>query len=150
MLSENKKRQYVGVILVRPDGSVLSQHRDNIPTILGPDTWAVLGGRKEDEDQNLTSAAARELKEETDYEISESNLRFLTRDDYITEKGVPVERTIFWAMYDGKQQINCLEGQEIRFITPSEFSSLNFYTGHEGFFRKAAEKVFSLPIERKG
>ena len=58
-------RQFVSVILVKPDGSVLSQHRDNIPTILGPDTWCTPGGALEPTDLSLKYGAARELKEET-------------------------------------------------------------------------------------
>lgn len=143
-------KQYVAVILVNNDGSLLAQHRDDIETILGPNTWCCVGGRRDPNDKSLKAAAARELREETEYELSEEDIRFLTRDTYVTEHGDPRERIIFWAWYDGKQEIKCLEGQEIRFIYPTEFSGLNFYTGHERFFRLAVEKVFGGSIERRG
>lgn len=141
-------RQYVGVVLVKPDGSVLAQHRDNKSNILGPNTWCVVGGTH-DNDKDLKAVASRELEEETDYKINPQDLRFLARDTYKTEKGTNVERTIFWAFYDDRQKINTNEGQEIRFIEPSEFNNLNFYTGHQAFLRKASEKTFGTPLEKK-
>lgn len=141
-------RQYVGIVLVKSDGSVLAQHRDDKPNILGPNTWGVVGGAR-DNDHDLKAVACRELEEETDYKINPEDLRFLARDIYKTEKGTDVERTIFWAFYDGRQPINTNEGQEIRFIEPSEFNNLNFYTGHQAFLRKASEKTFGVPLEKK-
>ncbi len=140
-------RQYVGVVLVKEDGSVLAQHRDNNPKILGPDTWAVVGGARDETDSDLRDTGARELFEETDYVVRRSDLRFLAWDNYVTEKGVAVERVILWAIYDGQQKINTNEGQEIRFLKPTELSCLNFYTGHQVSFRKASEKVFGRRIE---
>lgn len=142
-------RQYVGIILVKDDGSVLSQHRDNKPGILGPNTWSVVGGKKEDDDESLENAAVRELKEETNYVIDPEILEILATDVYQTERGVDVQRTIFCARYDGTQPINTNEGQEIRFISVPELNSLNFYTGHRRFLRQASEKVFGNSIERK-
>lgn len=134
-------RQYVGVILVKQDGFVLSQHRDNKPDILGSDTWCVVGGAREKKDEDLKIAAARELEEETSYKVDPDKLRELARDEYISEKGISIERTIFWGYYDGSQPIECHEGQEIRFISPAELNSLIFYPGHKGFLRTASEKV---------
>ncbi len=142
-------RQFVGVVLVKSDGSVLSQHRDNIPNLLGRDTWSAVGGLKETVDRNLKAAAARELREETGYIIDPERLEQLTGDIYINERGETVERTIFWDWYNGSQTINTNEGQEIRFISPGELGSLKFYTGHEGFLRAASEKAFGGEIERK-
>lgn len=127
-------RQFVGVILVKPDGSVLSQHRDNIPTVLGPDTWRVVGGAQEKDDGDLRTTAVRELGEETGYKIDKDELELLVKDKYATERGVQVERTIFWGRCDGIQEIHTNEGQEIRFINPSELGTLQIYTGYEGFF----------------
>lgn len=79
----------------------------------------------------------------------QKDIRFLARDSYITGKGVSVQRSILWAWYDGKQPIECHEGQEIRFVSPAELNQLKIYTGHEGFLRKAMEKVFARPPELK-
>lgn len=134
---------------MKPDGSVLSQHRDNKPDILGPDTWCVVGGAVETSDSDLKAAAVRELEEETGYKISPDTLDQLIRDEYVTERGVHVERTIFWGRYDGVQLIETHEGQEIRFVAPSEFGGLEFYTGHESFLRQASEKGVGNGIERE-
>ncbi len=142
-------RQFVGIVLVKVDGSILSQHRDNKPTILGPDTWCVVGGARDEGDKDLRDTAARELREETDYVVETKELEQLAEDTYVTEKGTPVERFIFWGRYDGVQPIKTHEGQEIRFVSPTEFGSLKFYTGHEGFLRMASEKAFGRDIERK-
>lgn len=142
-------RQFVAVILVKSDGSVLAQHRDNKPEILGSNTWGTVGGAKEETDIDLKNAGARELLEETGYKINPDNLKFLTEDIYTTERGKEVQRIIFWAPYDGIQKINCFEGQEIRFVKPKEFSELNFYTGHEAFLRKASDTTFGYRVEKK-
>ncbi|MFA7301618.1 MAG: NUDIX hydrolase [Candidatus Shapirobacteria bacterium] len=142
-------RQFVSVILVKSDGSVLSQHRDNIPEISGPDTWCACGGALEPTDSSLKYGAARELKEETGYEVKESDLKLLTEDTYQNEKGVQIHRNIFWAEYDGNQPIGCSEGQEIRFISPSEFHTLNFYQGHENFLRLATQVNIRSSRERR-
>ncbi len=142
--------QYAAVILIKPDGSVLAQHRDNIPSILEPDKWGVVGGGKEESiDKDLISTGTRELLEETDYVIRPKDLYFLLKDNYMIGENLEVERTIFWAWYDECQQINCNEGQEIRFINPSEFERLDFARDSENFLRKASEKAFSADVERK-
>lgn len=142
-------RQFVGVVLIRSDGSILAQHRDNKPDILGSDTWCVVGGAREKDDISLAIAAARELREETGYMVDPERLEVLVRDEYTTERGVPVERVIFLGEYDDQQSIECHEGQEIRFISLPELDSLTFYNGHEGFLRAASKKATSGGIERR-
>lgn len=136
-------RQFVGVILTLPDGSVLAQHRDNKPTILGPDTWAVLGGAKDRGDVLLKRTGVREIREETGYKVSVFALHRLARDIYTTERGRVVRRTIYVSEYDGRQRIECYEGQEIRFISQEEREQLShegkIYTGHDRFLTLASE-----------
>lgn len=134
-------RQFVGVILVKEDGSVLAQHRDNKEGILGPNMWCVPGGAMEESDQDLKSAGARELREETDYIVNPDELQLLTTDIYTNERGISVERTIFWAPYDGKQEIHCNEGQEMRFIPQEDLQELEIYTGHKEFLEEATQVI---------
>lgn len=136
-------RQYAAVILVKEDGSVLVQHRDNIPTIAAPDKWAVVGGRVEKTDATTQEAAARELLEETGYIINPLDLKELTRDTYIKQvggEGIEVERVIYYAPYDGVQEIKCFEGQSIEFIHPNDFDKIEIFEGHESFLRLASQR----------
>ncbi|OGD75226.1 hypothetical protein A3A84_03530 [Candidatus Collierbacteria bacterium RIFCSPLOWO2_01_FULL_50_23] len=140
-------RQFVGIVLVRPGGCVLAQYRDNKPEILGPDTWCVTGGARDENDETLELTGVRELREETGYLADSEDLHLLNSDIYFTERGVQVERTIFWAWYDEVQEVGCREGQEIRFISRQELGTLKFYTGHENFLRLASEKGLTSGVE---
>jgi ADP-ribose pyrophosphatase YjhB (NUDIX family) len=143
---ERPKRRFVGTIITRKDGFVVAQHRDNNPKITGSNTWAVPGGVMEWFDlhsQRITSL--RETFEEMRYLINPLLLEFLTRDVYwLTKKDKPpvlVERTILTIPYDGRQETRCKEGQEMRFISPEEIENLEFYIGHQEFFRLASRRA---------
>lgn len=131
-------RKFAGVILVKKDGSVLAQHRDNAPGITGQLQWAVVGGSLESDDVDVEATAIRELREETGYVIKPGALHFLTQDVYMNERYGETERNIFWAEYDEDQQINCHEGQEIKFVLPEELSKLDIYTGNRHFLEMAS------------
>ena len=133
---------YVGVVLVRDDGAVIAQRRDNDPGIPEPDKWSICGGRREEGDLTLAHAAARELLEETGYRVEVEKLRLLDHDTFMILGG-SVTRTVFWARYDGIQPIRCFEGQEIRFIGRGEIAELDFCDYyHQRYLLSASEKAF--------
>lgn len=139
-------RKFVGTIITRRNGFVVAQLRDNNPQITGPNTWAVPGGVMEPRDfgsKRLT--ATRETFEEMWYLLDPFRLEPLTTDIYEMKKGsnasVSVERTIFTSDYHWWPKIWCREGQAMRFISPDEIESLEFYTGHQNFFRLASERA---------
>ncbi|HEY7295663.1 MAG TPA: NUDIX domain-containing protein [Dehalococcoidia bacterium] len=116
------------LLLVRGDRAVLLQHRDDNPEIDHPGLWAIPGGAIEPNEKPL-DAAVREIEEETGYRIEPRALTLITaRTD--ASNGVPVLRHYFWAAYDGRQPVLCLEGQEMRWVTESEASRLTFCPGH--------------------
>ena len=116
------------LLLVRADGAVLLQHRDDIPTIDYPGRWAVPGGAIE-AGETPEQAAVREIAEETGYRIAQSALKLIAvRSD--DRYGVPVQRHFFWAAYDGQQPVLCLEGQEMRWLFRDETTALSFCPGH--------------------
>jgi 8-oxo-dGTP pyrophosphatase MutT (NUDIX family) len=59
-------RWCVAALLVTPDGRYLMQLRDDTPTIIIPDHWALFGGTIEP-DESAEAALRRELAEELEY-----------------------------------------------------------------------------------
>lgn len=151
------KIQCAGVILAKPDGSVLAQLRDDKPDILNPNKWGICGGgAKEGEDKNLRNTAARELWEETGYKVDPNKLRLVRKviklvdDRDIQSAKVEIEDYIYWAMYDGQQEIHLRgEGQEIRFITPEECLSLPVAEEHRDLLLEVSGYLVGGHPERR-
>jgi 8-oxo-dGTP pyrophosphatase MutT (NUDIX family) len=101
------------VFLLRPDGATLLQLRDNKPGIRRPGYWVIPGGHCE-LGETLEECARREFAEETAYICQD--LHFLTSLNDEVE-GYRYWLHIFWSVYDGQQPIECLEGQELRFVS---------------------------------
>jgi 8-oxo-dGTP pyrophosphatase MutT (NUDIX family) len=101
------------VFLLRSDGAALLQLRDNIPTIRRPNHWVVPGGHREP-GESLEACARREFKEETAYQCQTLYHLASIHDEV---EGYRYWLHLFWARYDGQQPIQCLEGQELRFVS---------------------------------
>lgn len=127
-----------GVVVVRNDGAVLLQHRDNKPGIFYPDYWGYPAGSV-NEDEDYKDAAKRELKEETGYEPED--IYGLADEIYTRSDGQKVNRHIYWTPYNNEQPIQCNEGQEMRFVKPEEFPGKKFLPGQERLFNLAIEKA---------
>lgn len=113
------------VFLVRKDGSLLLQLRDEKPGIHRPGWWVIPGGHCYPNEDTL-ECARREFLEETLYRCD--NLRFIgtildTADEY------RYWLHLYWDLYDEKQKIFCMEGQKLAFIERSkgrEYLKLDF------------------------
>lgn len=103
-----------GVVLLRSDGAALLQLRDDKPGIKDPAIWVVPGGHA-DPGETPAQAAVREFEEETCYRCSE--VRPLAEFS-AAELGYTGDYRLvfFWANYDGKQAIECREGQALEFV----------------------------------
>lgn len=102
------------VLLLRSDGAVLLQHRDNKPALRKPGMWGWPGGHCEP-GESAEACARREFREETDYECGELHLLATFEDD--TDDGWPAyPLTVFWSRYDGVQSLRCREGQALQFV----------------------------------
>lgn len=127
-----------GVVVVRKDGSVLLQHRDNKPGIFYPDYWCYPAGSVEG-GEDYKVAAIRELYEETGYIPKE--VYDLVDEIYTRNDSSEVNRHIYWTIYDEKQKIKCNEGQEITFISPKDFEGKKFLPGQEKLLYLVIKKM---------
>ncbi len=111
------REEVAAVILLREDGAALFQHRDNKPGLRHAGMWVPPGGHAE-AGESMEACARREFHEETGYDCSE--LHWLTSMEDCQE-GFPLcPLTVFWARYDGAQQVYCREGQALQFIRREE------------------------------
>ena len=113
--------EVAAVIVLRRDGAVLMQHRDDIPGLSDAGKWVMPGGHREPP-ESLETSARRELLEETGYRCGElKQLAVFKRHD---DDGWPsCQLTVFWTWYDGVQPVHCLEGQALKFILREEAHS---------------------------
>jgi 8-oxo-dGTP diphosphatase len=126
------------VIIVNKNSEVLMLHRDNNPKIFWPDYWTYIGGDV-NENENFETAARRELKEETNY-IADI-LYPLAEEEYTRDDEKAVMRHVFWTMYDEKQEVECLEGKEIKFLKLEELKNKKLTPGTERLLYLAIEKA---------
>jgi 8-oxo-dGTP diphosphatase len=122
----------VGVLLVRPDGSLLMQHRDARAPI-GPNQWAFVAGALEPSELP-SDAALRELREETGIQ-PETELELYFCGDRPRSVG---DGTTKWHVYYAATNLTDSdvivgEGREIRFVTPSELSTLKLTVSAQYF-----------------
>ena len=108
--------------MLRADGAALLQHRDDIPTIQDPGLWVMPGGHLEP-GESPAEAAVREFAEETHYRCDKLQPLVQLRG---AEAGCAdnQELIFFWAQYDGRQPIECLEGQALRFVRREQVGNL--------------------------
>lgn len=106
------------VVLVREDGAALMQHRDVKPGLPRAGMWVTPGGHAEP-DEPGEHAAVRELEEETGYRAAD--LRFLAAlSDVNDVTGKPYPLLVYWGRYDGRQPVECREGQALCFLPRGE------------------------------
>ena len=103
------------VILLREDGASLLQLRDNKPGLPHAGKWGWPGGHCEP-GESLEKSARRELEEETGYVCQDLHLMGLIEDRQLCETNL----AIFWTRYDGRQAVECREGQALRFISRAD------------------------------
>lgn len=109
---ENKR--VACVFLLRDDGALLLQHRDDKPGLALADRWVPPGGHCEP-CEALEDCARREFREETGYDCASLNLLCSFIDDKV--EGQPAyPLTVFWARYDNVQPIKTQEGQAMEFV----------------------------------
>ena len=137
MKSEKKSIIHgAAVLIVRKDGTVLIQHRDDKPDIAYPDHWGYPGGIVE-ADEGYEEAAVRELTEETSYRPE--TVIPLIEENYERYDGQIIRRHTYWTLYDEQQEIICNEGQEMRFMYPEDLGDKKTLPGQIEVMKKAIE-----------
>ena len=127
----------VGIALIRKDGSILMQLRDNKNDIAFPGHWCLPGGKIKI-GQTPEKAAFKELRKIIGYEAK--SFSFLTEESYMLPIGKKVTRHIFWTEYDESQEIKCLEGQRMEFLKPEDLDEKEIFPGHKELYQKALEE----------
>ena len=112
--ASSSAERVVVVILLRADGAALLQHRDDKPGLRHAGMWGLPGGHCE-RGESLEAGARRELCEETNYECGELH-SLVSFEDHDDKTCPPYFLVVFWAPYDGRQLLQCREGQAIRFV----------------------------------
>jgi 8-oxo-dGTP diphosphatase len=133
--------KFSAAIILIDKGKALMQLRDEKPGIFYPGQWCIPGGGFEG-DESPVEAAKREFQEETGY-VSRNPKLLLTKI-YKLPDGRIDRRYIFYDVYDGKQKIECREGQKMEFKSPGEFPKMKIYPGHAGFIERAIRLAYSL------
>lgn len=110
------------VVLLREDGAALLQHRDDKPGLSHAGMWTPPGGHCEP-GESVEDCARREFWEETGYTCGILHGLVSFVDDHV-EGAPPCRLTVFWARYDGVQQVVCREGQDLSFVERRRAGSL--------------------------
>lgn len=121
-MNHEKDSQIAAIVLLRADGAALLQHRDDIPTIRDPNIWVMPGGHLEPGEAPL-AGGLREFEEETAYVcLRPRELGIWTS----LQLGYTDSFTVhfYWDDYDGRQAVECREGQALRFVGRDEINTL--------------------------
>ena len=121
---------WAGVILVNRRSQILLLLRDDIPTIGYPNHWTIVGGCIE-EGEAPEEAAIREVEEEIDVRLAGVS-PFRRYDIADGHRDKPVPYYVYWSGLDKElAELTLGEGQDMRFFSPEELSSLRIIP-HEG------------------
>jgi 8-oxo-dGTP diphosphatase len=123
------------VVLINEKKELLLYLRDDKPTIVYPNMWALLGGHAE-KNETPIETLKREIKEEIDFDIKETEFLGAVDD----KVGNLVH--IFLTRFDKrKEDIILLEGQKIDFFNYNESIKLNIPKPIKDFMIKNKEKI---------
>jgi 8-oxo-dGTP pyrophosphatase MutT (NUDIX family) len=136
-----------GVVLLREDGAVLLQWRDNKPEISDPGLWVFPGGHCEP-GEDREACAAREFLEETLYRCAELHHLITCTAAELGYVG-DFEIGFYWDRFDGVQPYTCCEGRELRFVTREEAAGLPKPAYLDGLWNAAILASNELSGERR-
>lgn len=103
------------------DQSLILQLRDEKPNLRHPGLWVPPGGHSES-NETIEECTRREFYEETNYCCDE--IKWSLGLEVRHPQWPPYLLGMFWAYYDGKQELKCQEGQDLKFKQRNEANSL--------------------------
>lgn len=115
---------------------VLLLLRDNIPTIQNPNKWGLIGGRIE-KGETVDEGMLREIKEESN--LSPKNIKYYGKLAYSNE-----ETSVYVVRLKNSELANIQlgdEGQELRFFTFDELSTIALADGMRPYIDKFSAEI---------
>jgi len=109
------------LILENEKGDILMYLRDNKDTIPFPNCWDLFGGHIEN-DESLEEALKREIKEELGIELKD--FHFFKEYKCLKGDANPNIKYVYYSKLQKPIGKTTLEGQQMRFISPSEIPSI--------------------------
>lgn len=119
--------------------------RDDKAGISYPAMWAVTGGGREP-GESFRETAIRELEEETGYR-STNPVHYMS-EFYYTPDGRLIRAQRFLDFYDGRQEVECREGQELAWKTIAELEECAMPENHRYAAQRAIKLATRLEEER--
>jgi 8-oxo-dGTP pyrophosphatase MutT (NUDIX family) len=142
------------IIMSDAEGKILWQLRDTNPKvpISFPGYWNLPSGGQELADGgDIQKTAARELEEETGYKANPEEFNILFTSVQENPVKGPVERYVVHINYDGKQPIQCFEGEKMEFHSLEEMKTQsNVFLDHIAFTSKYVESQVYGRKEHQG
>ncbi|HKX73634.1 MAG TPA: NUDIX domain-containing protein [Candidatus Saccharimonadales bacterium] len=120
-----------GVLLIDPEGNLITQHRDDKPGINSPGLASFFGGTLEPEDASPLAAAVREINEETNLNLTEADLEE-------------------WITYDFDLSADRLEHEFIYIAKGVSVQGLEVYEGQGYHVVRSLDDPLLAPVCRPG
>ena len=135
---ERQGKQYVGAIVVAPNGHILCQLRDDIPDIHFPGCWIACPGGLVESGETHDEAIRREMKEEFNIKIKdiEPLTKFALEGEYAGSYFVFATK-----LASPASQVQCNEGQKVEFFPPQEVLKLGQPEIPTGIFKKYLDTI---------
>ncbi|MCL5091033.1 MAG: NUDIX domain-containing protein [Patescibacteria group bacterium] len=119
-------------------GKLLLLLRDNNPNIPAPNTWTVIGGAPE-EDETPEQTFVREVKEETNIDLTDFNFLFVFNlegeEKYVFHSKLNQKQSEQIKLGNEGQRLDFFSFEEIRNL-PLARTTLNFYKKHDLLLKK--------------